>query len=187
MSYRNGNYAAFYVEEPFTTSNLGANQKPDFRYYNLIKAFNKEDSDFNFNDSHEKNYNVRDGSNWETLKERLRERLRNSKNIILFLSEATKESKALKEEIEYGILKTKLPIIIVYPDCKRNNEVVKLNELTDKVKKLWNNLPILKKLMREVPTLHVPMKKDSIKKALEDKDFTVYGNIESGEYFYTTD
>lgn len=50
-----------------------------------------DDSTFPFIDSHDKNYNVRDGSDWETtLKPRLRNRLNNSKNIILFLSSITK-------------------------------------------------------------------------------------------------
>lgn len=33
MSYRNGNYSAFYVSEPFSESNLGANSTHDFVYY----------------------------------------------------------------------------------------------------------------------------------------------------------
>jgi len=51
-----------------------------------------------------------------TLKTRLRERLRKSKNIILILSCDPKESRALKEEIEYGGGELGLPIIIVYPE-----------------------------------------------------------------------
>lgn len=96
MSYRNGNYSAFYVKEPFNESNLGANQAKDFRSYNLLRAWKASDSDFPFNDSHDKTYDVRDGSDWEkTLKPRLHKRLNNSKNIILFLSEITANSRAL--------------------------------------------------------------------------------------------
>ena len=85
MAYRNGNYAAFYVAEPFSEGNLGAHAAEDFRYYNLLRAWKAEDSSFPFIDSHAKNYNVRDGSDWErTLKPRIRERLRNSRNIVLF-------------------------------------------------------------------------------------------------------
>ena len=64
MAYRNGNYAAFYVDEPFKESNLGANATADFVYYNLLRAWKGGDSSFPFIDSHEKNYNVRDGSDW---------------------------------------------------------------------------------------------------------------------------
>ena len=37
MSYRNGNYAAFYVTEPFQEGNLGAHATKDFVYYNLLR------------------------------------------------------------------------------------------------------------------------------------------------------
>ena len=104
MSYRNGNYAAFYVTEPFGESNLGAHATKDFVYYNLLRTWKGQDRTFPFIDSHNKNYNVRDGSDWErTLKPRIRERLRNSKNIVLFLSTITKNSRALREEVDYGI------------------------------------------------------------------------------------
>ena len=103
MSYRNGTYAAFYVDEPFNGSNLKAFATPDFCYYQMLRAWKARDPRIPFNDSHDKTYNVRDGSDWEcTLKPRLRLRLRNSKNIILFLSSRTKASRALTEEIEYG-------------------------------------------------------------------------------------
>ena len=93
MAYRNGNYSAFYVKEPFNESNLGANATKDFVYYNLLRAWKGGDAAFPFIDSHDKNYNVRDGSDWEkTLKPRIHERLSNSKNIILFLSSITVNS-----------------------------------------------------------------------------------------------
>ena len=86
MAYRNGNYSAFYVAEPFSESSLGANATKDFVSYNLLRAWRANDTTFPFIDSHQKNYNVRDGSDWEkTLKPRLHDRLNNSKNIILFL------------------------------------------------------------------------------------------------------
>ncbi|CAM5186565.1 hypothetical protein OURE66S_01228 [Oligella ureolytica] len=102
MSVRNGNYSAFYVAEPFNPSGLGANATKDFCYYNLLQAWKGKDASFPFIDSHEKTYNVRDNSNWElTLKPRLRERLRLSKNIILFLSSSTISSRASREELDY--------------------------------------------------------------------------------------
>ena len=91
MAYRNGNYSAFYVKEPFNENNLGAHSTKDFVSYNLLRAWKGADSSFPFIDSHNKNYNVRDGSDWEkTLKPRIRERISNSKNLILFLSSITK-------------------------------------------------------------------------------------------------
>ena len=101
MTYRNGNYSAFYVDEPFGENNLGAHSTKDFVYYNLLRAWKGGDSSFPFNDSHDKNYNVRDGSDWErTLKPRIRDRLSNSKNIVLFLSSITRNSRAIREEVD---------------------------------------------------------------------------------------
>ena len=101
MAYRNGNYTAFYVAEPFNPSSLGANATKDFQYYNVLRMWKGADATFPFVDSHDKTYSVRDGSDWEyTLKPRLRERLRNSKNIILILSSITTNSRALREEID---------------------------------------------------------------------------------------
>ena len=82
MSNRTANYAAFYVAEPFNESNLGANATPDFLYYNQLRAWKGADNTFPFVDAHAKTYNVRDGSEWETLKKRLHERLDASKNNI---------------------------------------------------------------------------------------------------------
>lgn len=92
MSYRTANYVAFYVDEPFDESNLGANATPDFLFYNQLRAMKGKDSSFPFIDAHGKTYNVRDTSSWDTLKQRLHERLDISKNIVLFLSSITKNS-----------------------------------------------------------------------------------------------
>lgn len=135
------NYSAFYVATPFNPCNLGANATPDFVYYNTLKAWKGKDTSFPFLDAHGTTYNVRDNSTWDTLKERLHERLRNSKNIILFLSSNTKYSQALKEELDYGI-----------------------NVL---------GLPVFRDNCHKVPTAHVPLDKDYITKALNDKDFTI--------------
>ena len=141
MAYRNGNYAAFYVDEPFGGGNLGAHLAPDFVHYHTLEAWKARDWSFPFNDSHGKNYNVRDGSDWEgTLKPRLRERLRNSKNIVLFLSSHTRQSRALKEEIEYGVGELGLPVIVVYPDF----DPIRYDGMLDsRVYGLWDKLPPL--------------------------------------------
>ena len=185
MSYRNGNYSAFYVDEPFSESNLGANATKDFSTYNMFRAWKGADSTFPFIDSHNKNYNVRDGSDWEsTLKPRLHDRLRNSKNIILVLSSVTRNSRALREEIDYGINTCGLPVIVVYPDYKEKDDIAKDNKITQKVKNLWDKLPIFRDSLNKVPTIHVPYKKDLIKRALQDSDFMVNTKGESKTYFY---
>lgn len=185
MSYANGNYSAFYVSEPFTEGGLGAHATKDFVYYNLLKAWKTKEPKFPFNNSHEKTYSVRDGSDWEkTLKPRLRERLKNSKNILLFLSAETKSSKALLEEIDYGVNTLGLPVIVIYPDFKNNSDLLKDNCLKKEVKDLWDNLPIFKKSMSNVPTLHIPMDKDYIEKALNNTSFTKNSKSEANVYIY---
>lgn len=102
----------------------------------MLKAWKRSDTSFPFNDAHAKTYSVRDGSDWElTLKPRLRERLKVSKNIILFLSSNTRSSKALREEIEYGACILGLPIIVVYPELD-NNDIVDNDNISLKVKML---------------------------------------------------
>jgi hypothetical protein len=174
MAYRNGNYTAFYVAEPFNDSTLGAHATKDFCYYNILRAWKGADSSFPFNDSHDKTYNVRDNSDWEmTLKPRLRERLRNSKNIILFLSSNTKNSRALKEEIDYGINDQGLPIIVIYPEYETKESLLTGGSLKQSVMNLWDSLPIFKNSVKNVPTIHVPLNKSLIENSLRNDDFMI--------------
>ncbi|MDP1884671.1 MAG: TIR domain-containing protein [Candidatus Moranbacteria bacterium] len=187
MAYRNGNYSAFYVAEPFNESNLGAHSAKDFVYYNLLRAWKADDSTFPFNDSHAKNYNVRDNSDWEkTLKPRIHDRLNKSKNIVLFLSSVTKSSKALREEINFGIGTNGLPVIVVYPDYAEKSDIINCssNTIKQQIKNLWDKLPIFRDLMGEVPTLHIPKKKALIKSALSNADFMVNTKCAVDTYFY---
>lgn len=171
------NYAAFYVAEPFSPYNLGAHATPDFKHYNLLRAWKAKDSSFPFLDAHETTYNVRDDSSWElTLKPRLRKRLSNSKNIVLILSSNTKESRALKEEIEYGVGVLGLPLIIVYPELS-NDQIGNGNEVGYQAKKYWEKLPGLKEYIKYVPSVHVPLDKSKITQALNDRDFMIQHKI----------
>jgi hypothetical protein len=186
MSYRNGNYCAFYVKEPFNQSALGAHATKDFCFYNLLRTWKGADAAFPFIDSHDKTYNVRDGSNWEaTLKPRLRERLRSSKNIVLFLSERTLNSYAVREEMDYGINDQGLPVIVVYPDFDSKASLLRNGSLSEGIKSLWNNIPIFRDSIASVPTLHVPMKKDIIKSALEHPNFKLATKTDPGQYCFT--
>ena len=185
MSNRTGNYAAFYVAEPFNESNLGAYAAKDFCFYNMLKAWKAKDSTFPFVNSHDKTYNVRDGSDWEsTLKPRLHQRLRASKNVILFLSSNTKYSQALKEEINYAINTLGLPIIIVYPDFSEKTDIADSNGLKQQIKKLWEKLPVLRDNMNKVSTIHVPMDKHLIRKSLEHDWFKVTTKTKSSKYYW---
>lgn len=183
------NYSAFYVSEPFSESSLGAHASKDFCYYNMLRAWKGLDSTFPFNNAHDTTYNVRDNSDWETtLKPRLRERLRNSKNLILFLSDYTSNSKALREEVDYAINFLNLPIIVIYPDLKSKEELLTSDkkQLNNTVKNLWNKLPLFRDWKHKVPVLHIPMSKDFIRKALNDCDLRVDSAGEAGDFFYNT-
>ena len=188
MAYRNGNYSAFYVDEPFTESNLGAHSTKDFVYYNLLRAWKGSDSKFPFIDSHAKNYNVRDGSDWEkTLKPRIHDRLNDSKNIVLFLSPITKNSRAIREEVDFGINTDGLPVIVVYPEKSEKSDIINTStkKIKQSIKNLWDKLPKFRDSMGDVPTLHVPNKKSLIKEALQDTDFMVGTKRDPGIFFYT--
>lgn len=185
MAYRNGNYSAFYVTEPFHESSLGAHATKDFCYYNTLRMWKGQDASFPFNDSHNKNYNVRDDSNWElTLKPRLRERLRGSKNIILFMSSITKSSRALREEADYGINDQGLPVIVIYPEYSSKADLLNNGALKQSVKSLWDNLPIFRESMVKVPTLHIPMNKSVITDALKNEGFMINTKREPGIFHY---
>lgn len=187
MAYRVYNYSAFYVLEPFAENNLGANATKDFVYYNMLRAWKGQDDSFPFYDAHQTTYNVRDDSSWEyTLKPRLHERLRNSKNIILFLSENTCYSRALREEIDYGINILGLPVIVIYPDYKYNSSIADGNKPNSIVRALWKKLPVLKDNIHKVPTVHVPMNKEYINAALNDPDFTIQKKHENFCWCYNS-
>ena len=185
MPYKNGNYCAFYVAEPFNSSTLGAHATKDFVYYNLLKLWKGKDSSFPFNDSHDKTYTVRDGSDWVlTLKPRLRERLRNSKNIVLFLSERTLSSRALREEIEYGINTLGLPVIVIYPDYDSKESLLFKDTLKQEIKNLWDKLPSFRDSMNGVPTLHIPMNQFLISNSLLDSGFILNTKKKPDVYIY---
>jgi hypothetical protein len=186
MAYRNGNYCAFYVSEPFSESNLGAAATKDFVSYSMLRAWKGSDSAFPFVDSHAKNYSVRDGSDWEkTLKPRIHDRLNNSKNIILFLSSITTNSRALREEMSFGIA-SRLPIIVVYPEFKVKSDIIDCStrRIRQQVTNLWDRLPVFRDSMSEVPTLHIPNVKETIRSALIDEDFMINSKCAASACFY---
>jgi len=187
MANRTANYSAFYVKTPFDASNLGAYATPDFVYYNQLRAWKGADSSFPFVDAHAKTYNVRDDSSWDTLKKRLHERLDVSKNIVLFLSANTKNSQALREEIDYGINTKGLPVIVVYSDFKNKSDICGTNGLKKQVTDLWDKLPIFRDSMSNVAIIHVPYKKSLIESALSDPDFKVQTMTKAGNYYYKLD
>ena len=121
------------------------------------------------------------------MKQRLHDRLDVSNNIVLFLSDNTEDSRALREEIDYGINKKRLPVIVIYPDFKEKSEIWCSTGMQKQIKDLWDRLPIFRDNMDKVATLHVPYKKSLITNALKDADFKVQTMTKAGAYHYKLD
>ncbi len=110
MAYRNSTYVAF--------AGCGTTNptESDIKYYNLMKGWKGcENINFSFNNSHDKTSSVKDNSSTETLKRRLKERLNESKNILVFISKNTKSnfSEILDFEITTAV-NLGLPMILCY-------------------------------------------------------------------------
>lgn len=120
------------------------------------------------------------------MKPRIRERLRNSKNIVLFLSSITKNSKALREEVDYGINELGLPVIVVYPEFTKKEDIriCSSGVIQQQVKSLWDKLPKFRDTMKSVPTLHIPNKKAVIKSGLENDKFMIRTAGDAGIYSF---
>lgn len=182
MTYKNGNYSVFYNKmhsEPNLTE--------DIKYYHLLKSWKKDDSTFPFIDSRNKFNDDFNGSEWDSnIKPKIRNQLNHSKNIILFLSSKTKNSKILQEEIDYAINKLGLPIIVIYPEYSENNKIISCpNEIFKKeIKDLWDKLPIFEKSMHKIPTFHIPLNKMLVRNALDDRDFMVNTKCLPGTFIY---
>jgi len=109
MAYRNGTYVAF--DGNGTTDPT----KGDMKYYGLLQSWNASKFELSFSDSHKKTYQVKDTSSVSTLKARLLERMKNSKNMLLIISEDTNWDRGmLNFEIEKAVDYYKVPIIVAY-------------------------------------------------------------------------
>ena len=155
MAYRNGTYIAFHAEG----TNIPTDS--DMKYYNLLKAWTaKGDDDFTLINSHDKTHAVRDTSLKITLQNRLRERLRNSKHLLLIVGETTKNDKDwVPHEIEYAVDICDIPIIVAYTGVEY---------LVDP-KKYSNLWPIALKERIEngkASCIHIPFKKEPLKDAI---------------------
>ncbi|MET8363096.1 TIR domain-containing protein [Micromonospora sp. NPDC005194] len=109
MSYRNKTYVAFASE--------------DIKHYWLMEAWrDNQHIDFNFYDAHDL-YKARDSSQPESIKARLRERIRNAKQVVLLGSKAGKDKGGdgvsfLAYEVG-AILRLRLPVVVANLDGDR--------------------------------------------------------------------
>ena len=155
MPYRNGTYVAFDGND--TTDPT----KSDMKYYGLLQAWNKNKKNIlTFSDSHKKTYQVRDSSTIKTLQDRLLERMRSSKNMLIIISEDTSWDRGmLNFEIEKAIDYYKLPLIIAYTGYECILAPEKLSELWPKALSERINDNVAR-------CIHIPFKEKSIMAAI---------------------
>ena len=155
MAYRNGTYIAFHAE---------GNSDPtasDIRYYRMLKAWHQNDGiEFKFVNSHDKVSAVRDTSQATTIKRSLRERLDNSKNMVLIIGARTKlDRDFVPYEIAYAVDSCRLPIIAAYPDYS-------VIQKPEDLKSLWPEALRARIANGTASVIHVPFNKKAIDDAI---------------------
>lgn len=165
-------YISLYVVEPFSSGRFYSDQSKDYCYYLLLRKWNNSYNGLCFYDIHEGNYNVRELTSWDDIiKPRIHERLERSNTFILILSSNTRESWAINEEIDYGINRLRLPVIVIYPEFNTIDKLYNkdIGDYSDSIKKLWNRLPKFKEIVegRKVDIKHLPLNRKILKEYLK--------------------
>lgn len=113
MPYKNKTFVSFASE--------------DIRYYRLMCAWKENEKiDFDFHDAHDINV-ARDSSQADTINRRLRERLVNTKQVIMLIGDVTRRKAADPDTFVYyearTILRLDLPIILANVNRSREAQV----------------------------------------------------------------
>ena len=113
MAYRNKTYIAFDADS-------------DIHYYRLMQAWKQNDNtNFNFANAHDHN-DIRPWSSEESIKRALRERMLNTKVLIVLVGEKTRyQNTYVRWEIEQA-QKMSLPVIVVNLDGKRSMDSIRV-------------------------------------------------------------
>ena len=156
MAYRNGTYVAFDGEGEQNPT------KGDLRYLGVLRAWQSNDNiDFNFVDSHKKTYQVRDTSSEATLKARLRERMANSKNMLVIVSPDTNYDRGLLNwEVQTAINDYKLPVVVAYTGYGKIRTVD-----SEMIKRMPKSI-YTEYAKSQGKLCHVAFSKDEVKKAI---------------------
>lgn len=172
MTYRSGTYVAFYAQDTSDPT------ESDMKYYNTLRMWDaNKDFDFSFVNSHEKSRAVRDSSTKATLEQVLKERLRNSKNMILIIGQTTKyDHDWVPMEIAYSIDDCQIPVIAAYPDY---DSILAPDQLSS----LWPKALADRISDKSARVIHIPFKKEPIKAAIKQFD---HENLPSGALVYYT-
>ncbi len=157
MSYKNKTYVIFDGDE-------------DMWAYNIMKAWKKNDNiDFNFYDAHDIN-NASDDSLTDSIKQQLRDRMKNAKQVIVLVGEKTKN---LRKFVPWEINLARvydLPIVVV--NLNRNRQYD--SELCPRA------------IGSEIYTIHVSFQMKIIKYALDNfpSSYENYKDEKKGNYWY---
>jgi len=177
MAYRNGTYVAF--DGQGTTNPT----QSDLKYYALLRAWDSNHSrNFTFSDSHQKTYSVRDTSSLLTLQNRLLERMRNSKNMLVIISDDTNHDRGLLNfEIEKAVDLYKVPLIIAYTGYKA------IWGISKDLEKKWTKALAERINNESALCIHIPFKQKAIMEAVSQ--FTVHNSdneaLKSARSYYT--
>jgi len=172
MVYRNGTYVAFHAEGTSVPT------ASDMKYYNTLKAWHAHDDiEFRINDSHQKTCSVFDSSQKSTLRERLKERLRLSRNMLLIIGDTTRlDTDNVPFEIEYAVDTCSIPIIATYTNY---NAICNPNKLRN----LWPNALTSRIDNNKARVIHIPFKKEPINESIRKYDHNKLP--ENGLVYYT--
>ena len=146
MTYRRtGTYIAFHAEgkkDPTAS---------DIKYFNLLKAWkSSKGREFNFTDSHEKTGAIQDRSKKATVERHLKSRLQASKNMLLIVTETTKnDTDWVPMEISYAVDTCKIPIILAYPNFSIISAPIELSHM-------WPSVLASRIRNGSVNAIHVP-------------------------------
>ena len=178
MVYRNGTYVAFDGQATTNTT------KSDMKYYGLLQNWNANNtSGMTFSDSHKKTYQVKDTSSRATLESRLMDRLRNSKNFLLIISDETNWDRGmLNFEIEKAVDKFQLPIIVAYTGY---NSILAPSQLRSK----WPKNLASRIDDKTAKCIHIPFKKEAIMSAISQFSIHSTGNnvLTGPLHYYSTE
>lgn len=166
MAYRNGTYIAF--DGQATTDPT----KSDMKYYGLLQKWNRNRSNtLTFSDSHKKTYRVLDTSLKITLQNRLIERMKSSKNMLLIISKDTSWDRGLLNfEIEKAVDKYNLPIIIAYTGYTSSVTPVQLSDL-------WPKSLAARISNGTAKCIHIPFREKAIMEAISQ--FSIHSTGEN--------
>lgn len=149
MAYRNKTYICFDADN-------------DILRYRLMQAWKANGNiEFDFHDAHDIN-NLMSYSSEETIKRKLRDRLKNSKLLVVLVGETTRNLyKFVRWEIETAI-DLGIPIVAAYLDG--SNKI---------------NTRICPPILREEKVLHVPYSLASLRYAIENWPY-IHKNFSDG-------